>query len=168
MRKFKSIALILLASGFLSACKEPTVTAEIVGYNHTSDRPIYIFTVNGAMGPNVMPLSGGGSHSCCVALPEKWHPGLHAKIQWEYDRMTENSPQLPPQSVEIEIPKYERPGNFHVHFYDNHKIKVVISSCSAEHPFYPMDAKSLLPWKADRSKEDYLKYENPKGDGNVC
>jgi len=93
---------------------------------------------------------------------------MRAKITWEYDRMNETAPQLPPQSIEIEIPKYKKAGNFHVHFYENHKAKVVISSCGAEHPLYPMDPESLSPWKANRTKSDYFKYENRNRDENVC
>jgi len=167
MNLINPILLILLTAPLLGACKEPTFPAQLVAYNH-SNTPIYFFTVNGTVGPNAMPHGGGGKFSCCVSLPEKWKPGMHAKITWEYDRMKESDPQLPPQSIEIAIPKYKRPGDVHVHFYENHKIKMVISSCSAGHPFYPMDPDSLLPWKANRTKEEYLKYENTNGDNDAC
>jgi hypothetical protein len=115
---------MLLISPLLGACQEPTFSAQLVAYNH-SDTPIYFFTVNGTLGPNAMAQGGGGKFSCCVSLPEKWRPGMRAKITWEYDRMNETAPQLPPQSIEIEIPKYKKAGNFHVHFYENHNAKLL-------------------------------------------
>jgi hypothetical protein len=168
MRSFIPFLVALMTSSLLGACKEATAPAAIQVYNHTKDRSIYILMVNGALGPNADPLTGGGKSSCCVSLPEKWRPGLTAKVQWTYDRNSEDDPQLPPQSVDVEIPRYEHPGNIHIHLYDKHKVKIAISNCDPEHPFYPMDTESLLPWKADRTKEDYRKYENPRGPGDGC
>ncbi|WP_431478973.1 DUF3304 domain-containing protein [Massilia eburnea] len=168
MSIFKKIALLLLFVPLMSACEEQNFSGALVAYNHTIDKPVYKFTVNGAMGPNVDPESGGGKRSCCVSLPKKWHPGLHVKVVWVYDRLTDDSPQLPPQSADVEIPMYDHAGNIHVHFYDKDIVRIVISNCGAEHPFYPMDPQLLLPWKANRTKDEYLKFENPRGPGHAC
>lgn len=168
MGLLKSVALLLFFVPLISACEEPTFPGELVAYNHTADKPVYIFTVNGVMGPNVDPESGGGKRSCCVSLPEKWRPGLRVKVQWVYDRVSDEAAQQPPQSADVDVPKYEHAGNVHVHFYDKDKVRIVISNCGAEHPFYPMDPQLLLPWKANRTKEEYLKFENPRGPGHAC
>ena len=75
------IALGLLG---LSSCKEEMASPGIVGYNHTKDRSIYYFTVDGNMGSNLGPESGGGKFSCCASIPRKWRPGIKVKVDWEY------------------------------------------------------------------------------------
>jgi hypothetical protein len=115
---------------------------------------IHTFTVNGAMGPNVRPESGGGE-TCCVSIPKQWRPGLKAKVAWEYDQKEEVASPLPEdQTAEVDIPEYHFIGAVHVHFYDKHKIKIIVSKCSPEHPFYPMSAADLAPWQPSGTKED--------------
>ena len=95
----------------LTACSENTVPAGIKGYNHTADQPIYNFTVNGAMGHNIMPGGGGGSESCCVSIPKQWRPGLKVKVAWVYDSFqTDPNPPPPAQEFEVELPKIQIPG----------------------------------------------------------
>lgn len=168
MKKLTHLPLLFLVSCVLSACNKTVVPASILAFNHTQDRHLHILMINGALGPNADPQASGGKSACCVSLPRVWHPGLTAKVQWTYDRLLETDPLLPPQSQDIEIPRYDHPGNVHIHLYDNHKIKIAISNCEPGHPFYPMDSEALLPWKANRTKEDYLKHENPNGPGDAC
>jgi hypothetical protein len=121
------------------------------------------------MGPDVDPESGGGKLTCCVMLPATWRPGLHVKVQWKYAQQTELSPILPSQTAELEVPKYGKSvGDLHVHFYGDHKVKIVVSNCTVMHPFYPMDKESLRPWKARRSKEEHLKWEKEAGEKDDC
>lgn len=143
--------------------------ASVTGYNHSKIHPISYFTVNGAMGSNINQESGGGKESCCVSIPEVWHPGLKATIAWHYDtEQTDPNPPPPSQEIEIAVPQYKKPGKFQVHFYDHHKIKVIISGCSIEHPFYPMNVIDKLPWKADGSKEEALESQKRGGMKNDC
>ncbi|WP_083941305.1 DUF3304 domain-containing protein [Pseudoduganella violaceinigra] len=163
------LVLEIIGSILISGCKEEMVSSGIRGFNHTKDRPIYMFTVDGSMGPDVDPESGGGAVTCCAQLPATWRPGLRVKIKWEYDRMKEEDPQLPPQSMELEIPKYgKRGGSLQVHFYDNHQVKVLVSNCFPGHPFYPMDESSLLPWKSNGTRENYLEWEKKAGETHDC
>jgi hypothetical protein len=168
MTKCSLNSLMLAALLLLSACSEKMVPAGITGYNHTKDRSIYNFTVNGAMGSNLAPESGGGKESCCVSIPEKWRPGLKAKIAWEYQGGTEIPEPPPSQEIEIVIPEYKQPGKLWVHFYDNHKVKLVVSHCSIGHPFYPMSAQDKLPWKSNGTKEDAIESHKRGGDTIDC
>ncbi|WP_374581476.1 DUF3304 domain-containing protein [Pseudoduganella sp.] len=168
MKRFFASMLGIAFLSLLASCGERTVTATIKGFNHTKDRYIHVFFVNGAMGPNVEPEGGGGKRTCCVLLPAQWRPGMRARISWEYGLEAGEKP-LPEQSVEVEIPRYGNPvGDFHVHFYNDHKVKVVVSSCSPEHPLYPMDDLSRLPWKADSTMDEYLKWESQTGERHEC
>ncbi len=127
---------------------------------------IYYFTVNEGMGPNLAAQRGGGE-TCCVSIPRKWRPGIKLKIKWEYDKRSEDSTPLPPaQAVEVDLPKYEKPGKMQVHFYDDHKVKVVVSNCSPEHPFYPMAAGDIAPWVPFRTKEE-MREVAKQGGGTV-
>jgi hypothetical protein len=154
------VGMLMMLMFTLTACSEKMMPAGITGYNHMNGRlSIYDFTVNGAMGANVR-QGGGGGESCCVMIPEKWRPGLKVTVAWSYD--TNQKDQLPPppdQQKEVEIPEYKHGGKIWVHFYDNHQVKIVVSNCSIEHPFYPMRAKDKLPWIDGTTKDEEIKYE---------
>lgn len=94
---------------------------------------------------------------------------MKAKIAWQYDtKQNDPNPPPPPQEVEIDIPKYDRPGKFWVHFYDNHKVKIVISTCSIEHPFYPMSKQDKLPWEDSFTKKAAIASHNEGGTTIDC
>ena len=59
----------------------------------------------------------------------------------------------PPQEAEVDIPDYNPvgPGTVHVHFYPDHRVKVVVSRFAIEHPRYAMSEEDKLPWKTDWS-----------------
>lgn len=76
-----SFLVYLLPIIFLiSSCDTKMMSAGVTSYNHMSHFAIAMFTVNGAAGKNVNEGSGGGSENCCVSIPEKWRPGLKARI----------------------------------------------------------------------------------------
>ncbi|WP_431478986.1 DUF3304 domain-containing protein [Massilia eburnea] len=160
-----SVAFLFL----LASCEERTVGAAVVGFNHTKDKSIYMFAVNGAPGPNVDPESGGGKSMCCISLPAEWRPGMRVKIWWQYSRKNQGDPQPPSKQVELDVPQYgRRVGDIHVHFYDQDQVKVVVSNCQPGHPFYPMDENSLLPWKTKGTKEEYLEWEKRARESHDC
>ena len=131
--------LILTVLMALSACSEKMVPAAIEGYNHMPYWAIAGFSVNGGSGFNLDPGGGGGSQTCCVLLPERWHPGLKAKIAWRYDTDQGGPTPPPPQSAEVEIPEYRSEDISHldVHFFPNHKVKVVVTHYGLGHANYP-------------------------------
>ncbi len=63
---------------------------DIKGMNHT-DVAINYFSINGYGGQNIVPFGERGY--CCVMLPDKWHSGLKARIEWG---ITPNTVPLPP------------------------------------------------------------------------
>jgi hypothetical protein len=62
---------------------------------------------------------------------------------------------------EVESPKFARPDAIQAHFYENDSVKIVVSKCSPEHPFYPLSLEDLLPWKPVSSKSEYRKPGSP-------
>lgn len=160
---------VICAIVLLGACREEMVGAGIKGYNHTTSQPIYNFTINGRMGHNISPGGGGGSESCCVSLPQRWRSGLKANVTWTYDSFqTDTSPPPPPQEIEVDIPEYKHPGSIQVHFYDNHKVKIVVSRCGLGHPFYPMNLMDQLPWAPEYSKADAIESFKKGGPSYEC
>lgn len=154
------MSCVLGGVGLLAGCSEEKVPASITGYNHIPDWSISGFSINGGSGSNLDPGTGGSSISCCVEIPKHWRPGLKAKVTWSYDT-TQTDPRTPPppQEAEVDIPEYtpENMGSAQVHFYPNHRIKVVISKYYLGNPKYPMSPEDMLPWSVDQSLIQYYK-----------
>ena len=149
-----------------SACTNSTTSVSVRGYNHMNRLSIHIFDINGTAGLNVSPESGGGE-TCCVSIPAQWRPGIKIRVAWQYDQDDNSTRPLPKdQVVEVEVPKYRRVGAVQVHFYDDHRIKVVVSPCSPSHPFYPLSGKDLAPWTPSGTKED-MRDAAKRGGGSV-
>ncbi|MDO9402627.1 MAG: DUF3304 domain-containing protein [Polaromonas sp.] len=151
--KMLRMVFLLAFGSLLSACQEPTAGVSIVGYNHTIDRSIYTFTVDGRMGSNLRPESGGGKFSCCVDIPKTWRPGLKVRIRWEYQGGTAIPPPPPPQEaeVDVDVPAYtpQDLGRLAVHFYPDHQVAVVVTRMSIDHRDYP----AALKWDAPIPKD---------------
>lgn len=150
------------------SCNEKMVPASVTGYNHQPHFAIATFTVNGAVGRNLNEASGGGQ-SCCVSIPAKWHRGLQARVAWRYDQSQDDTSPLPPaQEAIVEIQEYKRPGILQVHFYENNRIKVIVSDCVIGHPFYPMSLQDQKPWSPEISKKEAIEIEKLGGGSNEC
>ena len=154
--RFWQFACVLGLAVMLTACDNNEMLAgDVGGYNHMPDSGWSIagFTINGAGGPNIQPESGGGAFSCCMSFPKHWHPGMKAKVRWFYDvQVGDPRTPPPPQEVEVEIPEYtpKTAGAVQVHFYSDHRVKVVISVYGIRHPRYPMTEEEKLPWVTRR------------------
>ena len=160
-------ALALFSS--LTACSENKIPVEVMGYNHISDESIMGFSVNGAGGPNLAPESGGGGRNCCIAIPERWHPRMKARVTWAYGHGPAGSrPSPPPQEAEVEIPEYtpQNLGSVQVHFYPGHRIKVVVSKFGIESPCGPLTEIEKTPWVTRADLTEY--YTTGKGKNEQC
>ncbi|MCR6478223.1 DUF3304 domain-containing protein [Variovorax sp. ZS18.2.2] len=136
----------------LASCSDNDMLAgDVTGYNHMPESGWSIagFTVNGAGGSNAQPGSGAGN-SCCMSFPKKWRPGMKAKVRWFYNHKASDPEATPPppQEAEVEIPEYtpKTAGAVQVHFYSDHRVKVVISIYGLGHPRYPMSEEDKKPW----------------------
>jgi len=151
------LAPACLAALLVGCEDEPGGVAESVsGYNHMSGDGWHIggFSVNGASGPNLQPRTGGEGFHCCILIPERWMPGMKAKVAWWYDvKAGDSRIPPPPQEAEVEIPDYNAmgPGTVAVHFYPEHRVKLVVSNYIIEYARYPMSAEDKLPWRTDSS-----------------
>ncbi|CAM4003013.1 DUF3304 domain-containing protein [Rahnella bruchi] len=147
LTKLGLMMLVLLASACSQANSDEYSGANLAGINHTL-QGINHFSVNGY---------GGGltGNTCCVMLPDKWYPGMQAKIEWETD--PEPYAELPPlgtdayraayakhaanyqqHSVVVDIPQYDHACAFVVHFLVCHQVKVTTSCSGYGQPDYPI------------------------------
>lgn len=147
---FSAMALIGCA-GIHTAGKEDQFTGVgLTGVQHIGrDFNISDFYVDGYPGSNVGRGGGGGSHVCCVNLPNKWRPGLSVDVRWAVgDWSKENRQEIAGgnyKSITFErykamvpVEKYDTPGQLYVHFFTRGKIRVVSSNPGSESPIHPV------------------------------
>lgn len=111
----------------------------IVGYNHT-DEYIHRFYVDGKMGPNIRPHSGGGATTCCAVFPKQWRENMKVKVEWTTPpgKSTENNSVENWHEKSVPLGKYgPEGGSMQVHFLPNREVVVVISNLYEESPNYP-------------------------------
>lgn len=143
--KVVASTLLLAVLLWLSGCSASKIGVPISGYNHTKNTYVNLFSVNKASGANYGPGEGGAGSTCCVELPEKWAPGMRVTVRWEYSIGLKGS-ELFQHTTEVEVPKYSTPATINVHFFENKKVKVIVSPCGIRHQYYPMMAEDRLPW----------------------
>ena len=142
---FASAFLVALA---IAACSktdgqttDQTATANISGYNHTSDY-IHQFYVDDAWGGNVFAYTGGGKFVCCLIYPRQWKPGLQAKVRWT---TSSSDPDATGDDIVgkwheavVPIEKYDKTGTtLNVHFLPEGQVRLLITNMSDIHPDYP-------------------------------
>jgi hypothetical protein len=135
--------------------KEEPATVGLKGYDHnthkTEAETVTRFLVESEM------FDGGlggdiGGESCCIQLPVKWKPGMKVTVHWAYN----NGPEYkdpPPQTAVAEIPEYlpEKMDRLDVHFYPEHKIKVVVTAWYLGSPFYPLPKEDWGRYPVDQN-----------------
>ncbi|CAJ0694719.1 hypothetical protein LMG18102_01996 [Ralstonia mannitolilytica] len=155
-----------LVMGLIVSCLDNKATVEVTGYNHMKDQSIAGFSVNGAGGPNIGPQSGGGKFNCCIEIPKRWHRGMKAKVEWSYGYGIEGpGSQPPPQEAVVDIPEYtsENLGTLQVHFYDNHRVKVVVSKWALGNAEYPLPKEDWAPWTINERWERSIREIREEG-----
>lgn len=148
----KKIPIFIICIFALNACHSK-VGVSIGAVGHLGGNVgISDFYVNGAWGGNNSGQTIGNSGACCVVIPQVWHAGLQANVEWEECDTSdilfdENGKRIDPDTSKackksefkesVPIPKYEQPGNLYVHFFPEHKVAVVVSPVDPRNPAYP-------------------------------
>jgi len=122
--------------------------SSISGYNYTIEG-IQEFSVNGAWGGGIS-IGGGGGNVCCVELPEKWTPGLSAKVSWRRTDCRGDKKIRCPERIEdlekwpevtttkvVAIEPYDRPNTVQVMFLPNDEVKIYVFDAGPIHPEHP-------------------------------
>ena len=149
-----------LVMGLIVSCLDNKATVEVTGYDHMEKRAILWFTVNGASGPNLFPESGGGKYNCCIEIPKRWHRGMQATVRWQYGTGDDS-----PREAVVDIPEYtsENRGPVQVHFYDNHRVKVVVSKWALGNAEYPLPKEDWAPWTINERWERNIREIREEG-----
>jgi hypothetical protein len=128
----------LLLTVALTACqspgKEATFGGDLTGIDHLANYlSVSDFSVNGAWGAQA---GNGGSTTCCVVLPEKWHPGLTVHVKWNVSNWKDHAGS---GSYEADVPvdRYTKPEHVWVHFLSDGTVRVVVSDYYPRSPDYP-------------------------------
>lgn len=98
-----ALSALLTATVLMNgACASAEMPMPLSGYNHTKERYIEFFTVNGGGGAVFGPGEGGGGNTCCANVKSKWYPGMKVKVGWVYTvKFNSGMRPPPPQSVDV-------------------------------------------------------------------
>lgn len=166
MKNKKKYSVSFVISCFFAAtsqqaCGDKGTPVSLTAYNHARTHDIEYFTVNGPGGVGLRRRSSSGE-TCCIVIPNKWRPGLKTSVTWSYISPNDKESDIMPVITrEVELQKYSQPNAVQVRFYENDKVKIVVSKCSPGHPFYPLSLEDLLPWTPVSSKSEYRKSGGP-------
>lgn len=108
-QKFNLGLTVLLLSVSAVGCSDQSTefTGVAVGLSNYTDQDVYL-TVKSPERTDVDTYvemgkrAGGGASVCCVALPERWRPGLQVRVDYKYG----NPPARRTHSKIIELPPY--------------------------------------------------------------
>lgn len=139
---------------FNRATVSDSTPVSVIGVHHLGqDYFINRFYINKSIGDSIGEHGGGGSHICCVKLPDEWTVKLSAEVRWEVRRIVKPSnPSLPETAevvgmykAQVPIEKYDHPASFWVHFFSDGKVRIVVTPFSFDgdnHPIHWEDAQA--------------------------
>ena len=133
----RSVVSAFLA-GLLAACStpepppEPHTPVAVRAVNYTDQGAF--FSINQAAGGSVVAHWESGIN-CCIGIPDTWRPGLKVKVYVRDDELWFKY-QDPTrwQVTELEVPRYERPGDLFVAILPDRLPELVVSSCEPGGP----------------------------------
>lgn len=126
MRKLV-LPLMAVLIGSVSGCQAQDKRAvTFVGYNYT-ERPIFIYRVNGTGGSNLFVNSGGAKWSCCGEVTV----GQPAQIVWMYSATEKQylaGVRKEEHTATVIVPPAETPdaSYLEVHFYPDHHVELAL------------------------------------------
>ena len=142
--------LLLAGSEPVASSKPAGVAVSVDAVNYMHDWEVkYTLTdlrtnepVGGAI---VGPLEGPGGKGCCVTLPERWQPGIKLRVTWEEGNKDMTKPEK--YQRDLELPRYEVPGDVYVLFYPAQQVEVRVSAVEPGQPGWAGRIK-LPAWPA--------------------
>ena len=122
----------------LTACQSPsreaTFGASLSGIDHLANYlSVSDFSVNGTGG---FQAGTGARTTCCVVLPDKWHPGLTAHVTWNVSNWKDNA-RSGSYEADVPVDQYAEHGQVWLHFLENGTVRVVVSDYYPRSPDYP-------------------------------
>lgn len=134
----------------MASPKTNTVSVSIHGVNYTANPFRYVLVdaknpSNGTGGGEHISPFGGGGTSCCLALPERWSPGIQVKIHathWLPKTAQGNLPEVE-KTYTVDIPAYPNggAGELWVLRTAEGAVELVMSNVEPDHPQWPGKVK---------------------------
>lgn len=155
LRKYGLLITLLLAGAGVLAVDKGTkeISVRLSGYNYMQ-QSIYYFTVNGAMGSNLIwgEPEGGGAISCCAEIK-----GNTVQIKWQIDRIDKD--EIYERVIKLPPRPSKQPRFLEVHFFPNQEIKLRWSDWPRE-PIQPIQpSPEFLEEKAQELKAKQEKHK---------
>lgn len=156
----------LTACSAISGSKEEGDGVGLTGIDHLADHlSVQNFWVNGYNGAQA---GKGGSLVCCVAIPNKWRPGLMAHVEWNVTNWKERTSQT--YRTDVPIDRYDEVGTMFVHFLADGRVRITLANMSAHSPIYPgthdpipqKEPWKTYPWPSDADTNSMFKNPNDK------
>lgn len=154
IRLLSALALLLVgcskAVEMTDSPKANTVSVSVHGVNYTANPFRYVLVdatdpSNGTGGGEHITAFGGGGTSCCLRLPERWRPGIQAKVHSTHWLPENDSGDLPEveKVYDVQIPAYPdgKAGELWVLRTADGAIELVMSNVEPDHPKWPGKVK---------------------------
>lgn len=158
----RNYILFLFLALLLSACQKYDgggyTGGDIRAKNHVAGQSVNWFSINGYRVPGL----GGGY--CCIMLPDKWFPGMQAKIEWEVNPKTASEfpgfidrdkyhrwesellSSYRKHTVIVDVPEYGKSRcGISVHFLPCNQVKVTTTCVGYGTPNYPIKEPMNMP-----------------------
>ncbi|MGX4640732.1 DUF3304 domain-containing protein [Massilia sp. SYSU DXS3249] len=154
IKLISTLALLLVgcskAVEMTESPKANTVSVSVHGVNYTADPFRYVLVdatdpSNGTGGGEHITSFGGGGTSCCFRLPERWRPGIQARVRsthWLPEDDKGNLPEVE-KVYDVEIPAYPtgKAGELWILRTADGGIELVMSNVEPDHPQWPGKVK---------------------------
>ena len=148
-----AIALLLAGCSKAAETAAPpttsTVSINVHGVNYTADPFRYVLVdamdpSNGTGGGEHIGPFGGGGTSCCLRLPDRWHPGIQVKIHSTHWLGNDSRNLSEVEKVyNVEVPVYPKgsAGEIWILRTAEGTIELVMSNVEPDHPQWPGKVK---------------------------
>ena len=151
--------LVVTLLGLLSACSamgsDKSGGVGLTGIDHLEEHlSVSDFWVNGYSGHQA---GTGGSLVCCAIVPNKWRPGLTARVRWDVLNWRDRT-GVQYEAV-VPVDRYDEIGRMFVHFLPDGSVRITLSNVLPGSDVYP-GTREPIP-----RKQPWRKYPWPSGDG---
>lgn len=121
------MGLLLAACGPSEPPAEPHTPVAARAVNYTDQGAE--FSIDRAGGGSVVAHWQSGIN-CCIGIPSKWRPGLKVKVYVRNDELwLKYKDPTRWQVTELELPRYERPGDLFVAIIPSGSPELIVTSC---------------------------------------
>lgn len=128
-----------------------------------SPNGIHEYFIDGARGSGVG-IGDGGSITCCVQIPSKWHAGLNVTLEWRRGDCLKgvddkgrsncrNAPSVPTKVLKktVSIEPYAEVGTTQIMFLPNDEVRIYVredAPWGSDHPSHLGSPRPLTPEEA--------------------